>query len=211
MRSPRPATTCGGGGGCSSSWAGCWAPIAASWGAASAMGEEALAIARREGDEELEMLSAATLSTSALLAGRAFPDLMAGAGPRAGPRVAAALGRWPQLFRARHCLGGHLDEARERFEGMQQVFQRRGIEFQRPYRLNDLAWVEVLAGNLRTAVELTDDASGGRVDAGNAQARVWAVTPPEWPTPISAVSPTPAKPPPTCGRGASSTTSRPAS
>ena len=38
------------------------------------------------------------------------------------------------------------------------MFAARGVEFQRPYRLNDLAWLEVVAGNLDAAVELTDDA-----------------------------------------------------
>ena len=52
------------------------------------------------------------------------------------------------------------------------MFSRRGIEFQRPYRLSDLAWVEVVAGNLDTAVELTDDALVA-ADAGNRQAVAW--------------------------------------
>ena len=47
------------------------------------------------------------------------------------------------------------------------------MEFQRPYRLNDLAWLEVVAGNLDAAVELTDDALEAALDAGNAQAVAW--------------------------------------
>ena len=69
--------------------------------------------------------------------------------------------------------GGELDEARRRFEAMRHVFSRRGIEFQRPYRLSDLALVEVLAGNLAAAVDLADDALVAARDAGNSQAVAW--------------------------------------
>jgi DNA-binding CsgD family transcriptional regulator len=138
------------------------------------LGEEAVAIARAEGDEELEMLAAATLSTNAIQAGRPLPDLMTRALDLAERLDPPRLGRWPQLFRARHAIwGGQLDEARQRFEEMRHVFSRRGIEFQRPYRLADLALVEVVAGKLDAAVELTDDALIAAHDAGNLQAVAW--------------------------------------
>ena len=138
------------------------------------LGEEALAIARAEGDEELEMLAAATLSTNALQSGRPLPELMARSLALAERLDPPRLGRWPQLFRARHAIwGGQLDEARQRFEEMRHVFSQRGIEFQRPYRLADLAMVEVVAGNLDAAVELTDDALIAARDAGNRQAVAW--------------------------------------
>ena len=62
---------------------------------------EALQIARRHGDLELEMLASGTLATAALFAGRPRPDFleaaMAIAERHGGPR----LGRWPQVFRGR--------------------------------------------------------------------------------------------------------------
>lgn len=138
------------------------------------LGEQALAIARSEQDQELEMLAAATLSTAALLAGRPVPALMDRALSLAELHEPPRLGRWPQLFRARHCLwGGELGEARQRFEATRLAFAERGVEFQRPYRLNDLAWVETLAGNLRSTIELTDDALEAALDAGSSQAAAW--------------------------------------
>ena len=138
------------------------------------LGQEALAIARGTGDEELEMLAAATLSTTTLLAGRPAPGLIDRALDLASRHEPPRLGRWPQLFRARHSLwDGNLDEARRRFESMRTVFLERGTEFQRPYRLSDLAWVEVAAGNLHSAVDLTDDARAAALDAGNPQATAW--------------------------------------
>ena len=138
------------------------------------LGEEALSIARAEGDEELEMLASATVCTNAVQAGRPLPELMTRALALAEHLEPPRLGRWPQLFRARHAMwGGQLDEARGRFEAMRHVFSRRGIEFQRPYRLSDLALVEVLAGNLAAAVDLADDALVAARDAGNTQAVAW--------------------------------------
>ncbi len=138
------------------------------------LGAEALRIAVAEGDEELEMVASATLTTSSVQAGRPIAGLMEQALELAERLEPPRLGRWPQLFRARQAMwGGQLEEARQLFEEMRHVFSRRGIEFQRPYRLSDLAWVEVVAGNLDAAVELTDDALVAARDAGNRQAVAW--------------------------------------
>ena len=76
---------------------------------------EALAIARRHDDVELEMLSSATLSTITLLAGDPQPELMERALELGRQVQNPRLGRWPDVERARQCLwAGHLDEARER-------------------------------------------------------------------------------------------------
>ncbi len=42
-----------------------------------------------------------------------------------------------------------------------------GIEFQRPYRLGDLAAVELAAGHLAVAAQLADDGIESATDAGN--------------------------------------------
>ena len=69
------------------------------------LGEEALAIARAEGDEELEMLAAATLSTNAMQSGQPVSGLMERALALVEHQEPPRLGRWPQLFRARRRCG----------------------------------------------------------------------------------------------------------
>ena len=56
---------------------------------------------------------------------------------------------------------------------MREAFGRRGVEFQRPYRLSELAQVEVNAGNLDRALDLADDALEAAFDASNPQASAW--------------------------------------
>ena len=138
------------------------------------LGEEALAIALEDGDADLEMLASATVSTAALLSGRPRPGLVERAVELGEVHEPPRLGRWPPLFLARHCLwGGDLERARAVFESMRAAFSARGIEFQRPYRLSDLALVEVSAGRLDDAAALLDDALEAALDAGNRQAAVW--------------------------------------
>jgi DNA-binding NarL/FixJ family response regulator len=143
-----------------------------------ALCERALVLAERTADEELEMLVSGTLATASLLAGRPRPDMLAAALAIAERRGGPPLGRWPQVFEGRHALwGGDLVVARRRFVEMREVFDRSGSEFQRPYRLHDLALVEVAAGALRTAAELVDDGMEAATDAGNAQAKSWLAYP----------------------------------
>lgn len=135
---------------------------------------QALAIAEQHGDPELEMLAAGTLSTISLLAGRPRAGLIERALALAAAHDGPLLGRWPPIFRARQCLwAGHLAEARERFEAMRTAFMVLGVEFQRPYRLSELAQVEVAAGNLVRAIDLGDDALEAANAAGNVQAAAW--------------------------------------
>jgi DNA-binding NarL/FixJ family response regulator len=143
-----------------------------------AVSAEALAIAEQEHDPVLEMLVAGTLSTTSTLAGRPRPDLMERALSLAAVTEGPLLGRWPPLFRARQCLwGGWLAEARDRFGAMLEAFVRLGVEFQRPYRLCELAQLEVSAGNLERAVELAEDALEAAHDSANPQATAWACYP----------------------------------
>ena len=84
------------------------------------------------------------------------------------------LGRWPDVERARHDLwGGHLAAARATFERLQQMTADSGIEFQRPYRLGDLAAVELAAGHLVVAAQLVDDGIESATDAGNPSVVMW--------------------------------------
>jgi DNA-binding CsgD family transcriptional regulator len=134
----------------------------------------ALAIAEERGDPVLEMLSAGTLSMLTVLAGRPDPALIERACSIAAVHEGPLLGRWPPIFRARQNLwAGRLVEARDGFEAMREAFGRRGIEFQRPYRLSELAQVEVVAGNLDRAVELGADALEAAFDGSNPQAAAW--------------------------------------
>ena len=138
------------------------------------LSSEALGIAEQHDDPVLEMLAAGTLSTVSLMAGRPLPGVIERALSLAAVHEGPLLGRWPPIFRARQCLwAGQLAEARERFEAMRDAFGRRGVEFQRPYRLSELAQVEVNAGNLDRAIDLADDALEAAFDASNPQASAW--------------------------------------
>jgi DNA-binding CsgD family transcriptional regulator len=135
---------------------------------------QALTSAEERGDPVLEMLATGTLSMLSLLAGRPDPTLIERACSIAAVHEGPLLGRWPPIFRAREDLwAGRLAEARAGFEAMREAFGRRGVEFQRPYRLSELAQVEVAAGNLDRAVELAADALEAALDGSNPQAAAW--------------------------------------
>ncbi len=135
---------------------------------------EALAIARRHHDIELEMLASATLSTITLLSGDPQPELMDQALELGRQVQNPRLGRWPAVERGRQCLwAGHLDEARELFAGLEAMTARSGIEFQRPFRAFDMAFVELAAGRLAVAAQRSGDGLESALDAGNAPIATW--------------------------------------
>ena len=135
---------------------------------------EALAIARRHGDPELEMLASATLAMITLLRGDPHPELLDRALELGRQVQNPRLGRWPDVERARQCVwAGHLDEAREVFTALQTMAARSGIEFQRPFRALDMAFVEIAAGRLTVAAVLVDDGLESSLDSGNASMAVW--------------------------------------
>ncbi len=175
-----------------------------------AISGEAMEIAQQQDDPVLEMLAGGTLSTLSLLAGTPRPGLIEHALAIAAVREGPLLGRWPQLFRARQCLwGGMLAEARERFEAMQQAFVALGVEFQRPYRLNELAQIEVISGNLQRAVELGRRRPRGGVRRRQPTGRgVGVLSGRARPRPPWRRDPAPGRPPPSCASGVSTTTSR---
>jgi DNA-binding CsgD family transcriptional regulator len=135
---------------------------------------EALAIARRHHNDELEMLASATLATISLFAGSPRPELMARALELGTQVQGSRLGRWPDVEDARQAVwSGFLDRAREVFARLQAMTAQSGLEFQRPYRAFDLANVELAAGRLPEAAQLVDDGLESAFDAGNLSAAMW--------------------------------------
>ena len=139
-----------------------------------ALGEEALSIAERLGDPALLMLAGSSVAMAALLSGQPRPQLMARALRLAAAHQGPRLGRWPQSIDGRLALWcGQLDTARVTFEELYESFQQAGMEFQRPFRLLDLADVEIASGDLARAAELVDEGMEAATDAGNQQAAAW--------------------------------------
>ena len=138
------------------------------------LGEAALAIARRRGDATLEMLAASSLATAAVMIGNPRPELMERALELARTHRGPLLGRWPQALHGRVALWcGDLAEARATLEALHDAFVLSGIEFQRPYRMLDLAELELAAGDVARAWELAADGIEAAADAGNEQAVAW--------------------------------------
>jgi DNA-binding CsgD family transcriptional regulator len=131
-------------------------------------------IAVRAGDPTLEMLASATLGTVALLTGEPRPELLARAIQLGQASGTFRLGRWPEVEQARQSVwAGHLGEARALFDRLFAMTARSGLEFQRPYRLVDLANLELAAGNLSVACRLAEDGIESATDAGNGPIIAW--------------------------------------
>ena len=138
------------------------------------LAEKALAIARRQDDGVLEMLASSSLATAALMVGNPRPQLMARALELADAHRGYLLGRWPQAMSGRVALWcGDLAAARATFEALHAAFVQAGVEFQRPYRMLDLAEVELAAGDVTRAAETAADGIESAADAGNEQAVAW--------------------------------------
>ena len=143
-------------------------------GQGRALAAEAREIAVRTGDRELEMLSSASLGTVALLAGEPRPDLLARAIELGRASATFRLGRWPEVEQARQSVwAGDLGQARALFDRLFAMTARSGLEFQRPYRLVDLANLELAAGNLAVAARLAGDGIESAGDAGNGPIIAW--------------------------------------
>jgi DNA-binding CsgD family transcriptional regulator len=142
------------------------------------LASEALVIARRLDDPALEMLAAATTASASLLLGQPRDDLMARALELATRLEGPRLGRLPQGVHGRHCLWcGRLPEARKILEELYTACVQGGLEFQRPFRILDLAHVEIASGNLLRAAELADEGVEAASDSGNPQAEAWLAYP----------------------------------
>ncbi len=139
---------------------------------------EALAIGERLGDRRLQMLADASLGVMDAL--RASPDsgritrAVAVADVVGGP----PLGRRPRIMLARKQLwNGELAAATSAFESMLDEFRREGTEFQRPYRLYDLALAAYAAGDLTRAADEAREGAEAAADAQNADAETWLLYP----------------------------------
>jgi DNA-binding CsgD family transcriptional regulator len=140
--------------------------------------EQALEIAIRLNDPRLEMLAAGSVATASLMLGRPRQDLIDRALRLAEEHPGPALGRWPQGVYGQLCIWcGNLDAARPLLEELYQSCLSAGMEFQRPYRLLDLALLELASGNIVAAADLTEDACESATDASNDQAVAWLAYP----------------------------------
>jgi DNA-binding NarL/FixJ family response regulator len=139
---------------------------------------DAVAIAELHGDRQLQMLAESALGFMEFLAGTPRPERMWRAVELADEVGAPPLGRRPRIMLARQRLWhGDLPGALTAFERMRAEFLRAGNEFQRPYRLHDLAVAEIAAGDLAAADEHARQGSEAAIDAGNAHAERWLLFP----------------------------------
>ena len=139
---------------------------------------EAHSIALRIGDSQTEMLASSTLATAGLLQGRPRPDHMERALHLAATTASPRLGRTPEGVHGRHCVwSGRLAEARVIMREAYDECVRTGAEFQRPFRILDLANLEVAVGHLTEATELAEEGMEAAGDAGNRQAQAWLAYP----------------------------------
>ena len=141
------------------------------------LGAEALDIARRHHDDELEMLSSATLSTAALFAGAPQPELLERASELSRPGL--RLGRWPDVERARQCLwNGELDDREAHLRGAAR--DGRSVRASSSSgRTASSTWrcSRSLRGNVEVAAALADDGLESANDAGNQTGRDVAALP----------------------------------
>ena len=138
----------------------------------------ALALSRALGDVETTCVAAATLAEERTLRGEPSDELFEEAVQLAAGLRPFPLGRWPRVFRARASLwAGEMDVARREFVRMQKEAVVLGSEFQRPYRLCDLALLSVCAGDLAGAIRQAEEGIAAARDAGNEHAVIWLAHP----------------------------------
>lgn len=142
---------------------------------------QALAAAERLGERRKAARSAAILATTSMMAGRPRRELAAQATADAGDIDAAGaglLGIWPAVLQARQfSWDGRVGDARRVMEQMYRRAVELGTEFQRPYRLRDLAALELWAGEPDRAAELLAEGLDAARDAGNRQVEAWLAQP----------------------------------
>ena len=168
-------TVCGRG--FSTCWVGSWASTVGGCGGHRDH-RQALAMCLELGDAEAGCAARASLAAQLTLTGQPSPELFAEAIESAGARRPFALGRWPQVFHSRAMLwSGDLEAARRGLLRAEKDAVALGSEFQRPYRLCDLAILDVAAGDLDSAIARADEGTIAARDAGNEQAIAWLAYP----------------------------------
>ena len=135
-------------------------------------------IAGRVTDSRLQMTSLSALAVVEALAGAPRPDRMATAVALADEIGWPPLGGGPRAQLGRlHLWAGDLDAARAVFEHLLDAFAQSGREFERPYRLFDLALLECAAGRFTLGDELASQGLEAARDAENRHIEGWLLHP----------------------------------
>lgn len=145
-----------------------------------ATSEQAVAEAEALGDARRVARASAVLAATSMMAGRPRRELARKATEWDGLDRAGAelLGIWPEVLQARQLAwDGRLPEARTTLERMYRRAVELGSELQRPYRLRDLALVELSAGEPRRAAERVLEGLDAARDAENRQVEAWLAQP----------------------------------
>ena len=138
----------------------------------------ALETGRALDDAVLVAQAASAVSTTSLLLGRRADGLIEEAVAVGSEVVQSQLALWPQVLRGRQQLwDGHLGQARTNLESMHRSARSNGAEFQRAYRLSDLAQVALAAGDLDLAAQHVDDGSEAARDCADDRALAWLAYP----------------------------------
>jgi DNA-binding CsgD family transcriptional regulator len=137
-----------------------------------------LEIGRSLGDQVLVAQAASTVSTACLLLGERRDDLIAEAVTLGGAVVSSQLAQWPAVLQGRQQLwDGHLARARANFDTMYHRAVGNGAEFQRPYRLCDMAQAALAAGCLDLAEQHAEEGLEAAGDSGDERAATWLAYP----------------------------------
>lgn len=140
--------------------------------------EAALEVGRAQRDAVLVAQAASAVSTASLLLGRRRLHLFDEAATGGPEVVQSQLALWPQVLHGREQLwDGHLAQARANFDEMHRSAISNGAEFQRPYRLADLAQALLAAGDLDAAARHVDEGEEAARDCGDERALCWLAYP----------------------------------
>ena len=143
-----------------------------------ALARAALETGRAHDDAVLVAQAASAVSTTSLLLGRRVDGLIEEAVAVGTEVVQSQLALWPQVLHGRQQLwDGHLGRARTNLESMHRSARSNGAEFQRAYRLDDLAQVALAAGDLDLAAQHVGDGSEAARDCGDERALAWLAYP----------------------------------
>lgn len=143
-----------------------------------ACAQAALETGRSLDDAVLVAQAASAVSTTSLLLGRRTDGLIEEAVAVGSEVVQSQLALWPQVLQGRQQLwDGHLGRARTNLESMHRSARSNGAEFQRSYRLHDLAQVALAAGDLDVAAQHVEDGSEAARDCADDRALAWLAYP----------------------------------
>ena len=139
---------------------------------------QSLEIADRVTDPRLRMTTLSALAVVETLAGTPHPERMAAAVAIADEIGWPPLGGGPRAQLGRLYLWeGQLGAAREVFEDLLDAFVQSGREFERPYRLYDLALLECAAGGFAVGEDLVFRGVEAARDAENRHVEGWLLHP----------------------------------